>query len=441
MYERSIRVKILNSNEEYLRPAGAELSVSQRIMDDLRANPESRTSEIINGFPYQIFRNTVELSTRRQHGAFFTSPKLADEAIARLVAQVGIPDKVIDPCCGMGDLLLAYARLLPTEKSLLETIENWGQRLFGIELSRDLVETTKIRLLSLAKLRTGEIVANISACECFPNIRCADFFDALPDLKKTDAVLVNPPFQQARINRKVTWGSGRISMAAVFIDELLQNVRSDATVMAILPEVLRCGSRYTKFRSKVSALGFTGDFVSHGRFDEHADVDIFTTILRKKDCSSLWVSLNKRPSSLNVSDKLNVRIGCVVPHRTPDKGPWQKYICARSVPRSCSSFVSNKSIRFNGTVFMPPFVVVRRTSGPTDRRRVVPTVILGEKPVAVENHLIVLIPKDATNALDICFECYEVLASDTSQSFLNDEMRCRHLTKAAVEQIPWASDD
>lgn len=342
----------------------------------------------------------------------------------------------------MGDLLLAFARLLPVDETLPQTLINWGQRLFGIELSSDLVATTKIRILSLAKQRTGDFAAKIAASDCFPNIRCADFFLSLADLKKVDAVLVNPPFQHATTSREATWGTGRISMAAVFIDELLQNIREETTVLAILPEVLRCGSRYNKFRSKISSLGFSGDFVSHGRFDKHADVDVFTTILTKAVSNfRLWESQTKNLNKFNVSDKLEVRIGCVVPHRNPNKGPWRKFICAKSVPRDCSTFEAGRSIRFTGTVFAPPFVVVRRTSGPTDRRRIVPTIILGTKPVAVENHLIVLVPKNITNALEVCFECYAILASDASQSFLNDKMRCRHLTKTIVEQIPWPHNE
>ena len=90
-------------------------------------------------------------------------------------------------------------------------------------------------------------------------------------------------------------------------------------------------------------------------------------------------------------------------------------------------------------MFEPPFVVVRRTSSPSDRNRAVATVIVGEKSVAVENHLLVLLPKDGE--VKNCHKLVQVLALAGTNDFLNAGIRCRHLTTGVVAQIPWVEAD
>jgi hypothetical protein len=92
-----------------------------------------------------------------------------------------------------------------------------------------------------------------------------------------------------------------------------------------------------------------------------------------------------------------------------------------------------------GTIFAPPFVAVRRTSSPSDRKRAVGSIILGNRPVAVENHLLVLTPNDGR--LESCAELLVLLACDATSDYLNLAIRCRHLTTRSVMGIPWISAD
>ena len=93
------------------------------------------------------------------------------------------------------------------------------------------------------------------------------------------------------------------------------------------------------------------------------------------------------------------------------------------------------SRRHQGKVYKPPFVAIRRTSRPGHPYRAAATVIAGKKSVAVENHLIVCEPKAKT--MRMCKKLMAQLQTQAVNTFLDDRIRCRHLTVGAVSAIPF----
>ena len=91
--------------------------------------------------------------------------------------------------------------------------------------------------------------------------------------------------------------------------------------------------------------------------------------------------------------------------------------------------------RFSGTLFSPPFVAVRRTSRPVDSGRAIGTLVIGDCRVAVENHLLVVRPKDPS--VEACEEVLRLLKEDRTDRWLNNRIRCRHLTVSALRELPW----
>jgi len=89
-------------------------------------------------------------------------------------------------------------------------------------------------------------------------------------------------------------------------------------------------------------------------------------------------------------------------------------------------------------VISPPFVVIRRTSSPSDNPRARATIIRGNQSVAVENHLIALKPK--SGYVRDCQKLTKMLAKPATDIFLNQRIRCRHLTVSAVKDIPWIGE-
>jgi N-6 DNA Methylase len=393
---------------------------------------------LLNGEPYKAFRTATEISIRRSRGCFFTGPVIADQLANSIAATVRSDSKIMDPTCGIGDLLLAYARLLPLQSSLQKTLKSWGTCLFGLDKQENLIALAKIRLVMLARSRGSfsEPVDDID--RYFPNITIGDMFASSQALKKADAFLFNPPFGSTRAPNKTEWASGNVNLAALFLVKLLHEKRANASVAAVLPEVLRSGTRYSKLRQYISQQMYIEGFaVPRGRFDRWTDVDVFETLLRR-GAGKLWNDPTVKSSAI-LGDYFEVHVGAVVPHRHKKTGPWRKYICAKTTPKWLDRYVPEMSRRFDGPVVLPPFVVIRRTSSPSDRQRAVATIVVGDNPVAVENHLVVLLPK--SGGYKKCKQVLDVLSAEVTSDHLNRTMRCRHLTTSAVIEIPWIPDN
>lgn len=415
---------------------GAEKSVFEEFE---LAGRSVDTEPLLNGAPYRAYRENIDVIDRRATGTFFTGTTNARKLALQLHEAITPGGMVMDPTSGMGDLLLAYAENLPLKTTLHKTLTSWGKQLSGYDLDADLVRMTKTRLILQARLRGGFAKGISQPDRYFPHIRVGDMMSAKAALKRPDGFLFNPPFGVVKEVEECTWSGGSVNAAALFLAELIEYKKDKAPISAILPEVLRCGSRYQAFRDHLEDQNVTGSYMSLGRFDAWADVDVFSTLVMSAKNGNVWKNKVGTGYKKHVGDKFKVHVGAVVPHRHGNKGKWYRYICAKTTPRWLDGFEPKFSRRFGGTVFQPPFVVVRRTSSPSDRNRAVATGITGNRPIAVENHLIVLLPKDGK--LDTCQRLIEVLRMDETNDYLNSSIRCRHLTTGVVAQIPWFVSD
>ena len=205
--------------------------------------------------------------------------------------------------------------------------------------------------------------------------------------------------------------------------------------MAILPEVLRTGTSYKKWREHIGAQAVNVAVRPWGLFDPHTDVDVFVLAVEKATTKRLsrskWPAFRSKASKLQ--DRFEVSVGSVVPHRDPKAGPWHPFITSRTAP-TFGTITRLPNRRFQGTVVKTPFVAIKRTSRPGDKFRAMPTLVLGERAVAVENHLIVCRPTDGTQKS--CRLLLNQLKQTQVSNWLNTTMRCRHLTVQSVRLIP-----
>src|SRR3546814_13889460 len=100
----------------------------------------------------------------------------------------------------------------------------------------------------------------------FPHIVVGDMFSEAPRIARADGILFNPPFGQTSEHSAKEWGSGRISAAALYLDELFTLRTPGTPIAAILPSVLRCGPRYYRFRACTHTPGLSGTLICHGNF-------------------------------------------------------------------------------------------------------------------------------------------------------------------------------
>ena len=406
--------------------------------DSRRADDwDKRAVAALNGQASIELRRVIPLKTRRRVGAFFTGSELAGRFILRC-SKFDNRSIIHDPSMGMGDLLLASARKLSLGRTLSETLKQWGRQLAGTDIHHEFVEGAKTRLVILAQQRHRLKTSGITSVSgLFPNIYVADGLTQRKLFAQSTHLVLNPPFGLTEAPVDCKWAGGRITQAAMFVISALENAKPGAELVAILPDVLRSGSFTEQWRKRVEELAAVKLVEPYGIFDESADVDVFLLRVKRrteksKAKSVLWTSALTKTRK-TIADYFNVHVGRVVPHRDPKKGKWHPYIHARSVPTWEIMREFKTSRRHLGKVYKPPFVVIRRTSRPGHPYRAAATVIAGKKSVAVENHLIVCEPKAKT--LKMCKKLMDQLQTQAVNRFLDDRIRCRHLTVGAIKEI------
>lgn len=395
----------------------------------------------LDGQAGEELRQRVSIQKRRKNGAFFTGSKLAETLSKNFNPKYKKSIKFFDPACGAGDLLLSCSKLLPIETTLKNTIDLWSKHLFGYDLYSEFVNTTKTRLL-LAAIQRGVIVeGNLENIlqKSFPGIEVKDTLKEISSFKNCNRVVINPPYNYVKANKDCSWATGRVTKAAIFLETIINNLNAGSEIIAILPDVLRTGERYKKWRKLIAQNCVIEKIKIIGKFDRWADVDVF--ILKLKiinpikinDSYSSWNKL-KHIKSDRVSDFFDVNVGAVVPYRDIEHGKEYSYLYPQNAIRwKTITFIKEKR-KFKGRVFDPPFIVVRRTSRPEDEFRAVGTIVKSKKPIAVENHLLVLSPKNKT--VKSCKHLLKVLKKPETNTWLNKRIRCRHLTVSAMQEMP-----
>ncbi len=394
----------------------------------------------LDGEPGRQLAGVLSLKTRRRIGAFFTGRTLARRAVPHFDSSTLMP-VFFDPTCGAGDLLLAAAQRLPVLPSLVATLDFWGSHLTGCDTNKEFVRAAKARLLMMARQRTGDSVrCEISELNLlFPLIRVDNGLTATDLFVRASWVIMNPPYGFVKAPKGCNWAAGKLTAAAVFLEASLINSSAGTRITAILPDVLRSGSRFERWRDMVSENSSVGSVRSCGLFDPWADIDVFILDTKKKPFpkksqNQLWFGRPNKGQIL-VGDLFDVHVGSVVPHRHPQRGFVVAYLHARSVPSWSQVKRIRERRRFKGRLFEPPFVVIRRTSRPEDGHRAICTLITGARPVAVENHLIVCSPRNGQ--VKTCRQLIQRMKRSRTSDWLNSRIRCRHLTVAAIRETPW----
>lgn len=409
--------------EHYVQELGALIASPGRIGVDSAA-PH------LDGRPAQEVRRALKRKLRRERGIFMTPADLADEAISAVPGRLG-DSTIVDPACGCGDLLLSAMRAVSASD------EACSVKLGGTDRERELVAIAQARLELFARSNGWGQFAGQAAVD----IQVGDGNRA-PERFPTDCVVVlNPPFGQSIAPSTCSWSSGLTSSAALFLDGVLDRMDDGCRLSAILPDVIRSGSRYGKLRETIARRLRIELVKPLGLFDPHADIDVFllagtaeTTPDSREDD---WTESSGTEETL--ADHFDVSVGSVVDNRDPKKGPWRPFINSRSVGGEVD-LRPTLHRRFRGRVVSPPFAVTGRTSRPTEgsgsRLRV--SVVIGSKPVAVENHLLVMQPHSGT--LEDCLRAKSYLESTRVSQFLDRRIRLRHLTVQALKEIPWQAE-
>jgi len=380
----------------------------------------------VNGLASNQLRNLVSLEDRRASGAFFTETELGSAVLKSYKLTFGERVNFYDPACGASNLLISVKNHFGSKLSQKQI----PLEVFGTDIHKEFVEASKLRLAisDLLNEKNNDYSQSIIVAD---GLRSNRFY------QKATHIVTNPPFNLIESPSNTEWGSGKVSAAALFIDTISANVNPGTEIIAILPDVLRSGSRYEKWRTHISTRCEIIGIKLFGQFDNYADVDVFSVLLRKKEqpseeTISPWIKATVNTSK--VSDLFNVSVGSVVDNRDPHKGIERPYIISKGL-EGWTEFNQTKLTRkHKGKTVQSPFVVIKRTSRFGDSHRAIATLITIPEPVYVDNHLIVLQPKEG--GIATCRRLLKLLKAKSTDEWIDTQIRCRHLTVKVVSNIP-----
>ena len=419
-------------------------TLAKKVIGSHIAYPDRQLIEAaLDGQASEVLRNSMPLADRRASGAFFTGQQLAALAVQSHNACAPSESPVLDPACGTGDLLLALARHLPLQASLDDTLQSWGELIFGFDLHEPFVRAAKARLalLAIAFGARSTSAYQLDFDDIFPNVQVGDGMSEIGVYPQIAQILMNPPYTRAVVPHDCFWAGGSTSTAALFVDNCITHANLGTIITAILPDVLRTGALYQKWRKRVETSTTVQMVEPFGVFGPDADVDVFVLRVvvgepKKESPKAVWWTAPPGAGDGVVGDRFVVRVGPVVPFRDPHAGDWYPYLHSRILPLWGIFDTSGADKRrFAGRTVRPPAVVVRRTSRPGMRYRAGATMITGQHLAAVENHLLTLEPRYADDQL--CFKLLSILRDDRTNEWLDQRIRCRHLTVSSLKELPW----
>lgn len=392
----------------------------------------------LNGKASTELRRLIDITNRRSSGAFFTGLPLATRLIKTLPSTRLNNTIACDPTCGSGDLLLRWAANLPIEASLQATLLAWGHKLIGSDIHSEFIEATKLRLELMAISRfPATIRTPRSDLEYFPGLTVTSVLSPQWCAPKNCTILLNPPFHLAETPNECEWARGKVSSAALIFLHCVRHSHLGTHVTAILPDVLRTGSRYSKWRTEIEKRLMVHSIEIVGRFDRHTDVDVFL-IHGQVEAQSLtpcsWTK-HSRNNLPKVGALFDVHVGPLVAYREPKKGPFRPFLTATDLKHGATIATLKYKRRYSGPVIPSPFVAIQRTSSPTDTNRPMVSLVDTKGMVAVENHIITLRPKSGGKRA--CKQLIRVLQDKRTTDWLNLVIRCRHLTVSSIKDIPY----
>ena len=394
----------------------------------------------LDGGAGRALRRLVDLEDLRTQGAFFTGSALSKRAARLLGKTLSRRSVILDPACGAGDLLLACAEQLPRPRQASARLPRWESQLLGRDLNSAFVEAARLRLALLAG-RHKLLPDQSRTRKRFTGVAVACGMSDSDAIGAATHIVMNPPFTLREAPEGCGWGSGLVNSAAVFLHSILNAAKPGTHIVAILPDVLRSGWRYRAWRQEIQQtcdLRYVG---LGGQFDPQTDVNVFLLHLNvrrkpKKNTRGSRAWKAPRRTQRTVEEAFNVSVGPVVDYRDAHTGQWQKFIRSKALAPWTRLEDLSTHRRFEGRLIPSPFVAVKRTSRPDDAHRAVATLVNLDEPAAVENHVLVLQPKDGS--VKTCKRLLKLLADPQTSVRLNKRIRCRHLTVGVLRELPWS---
>ncbi len=163
---------------------------------------------------------------KSQSGSYYTPSNIVNDIIKDYVKK---DSKVLDPCCGTGQFLLAFADIVKNPLNI-----------YGIDYDKTAVRIAKLNIL--IKFKNKNFAPNIFCTDTLFDISNDDWFGFHQNIKKFDVIATNPPwgvhFSKAEIKRLKSLYPQITSFESFsyFLTKSLSWLRRSGVVSFILPE-------------------------------------------------------------------------------------------------------------------------------------------------------------------------------------------------------------
>lgn len=394
-----------------------------------KKNPRSlwlnKASLNIDGLASKELRRLVPIEIRRNYGTFFTESNLASHVLNILNPSLENDSIIYDPACGAGNLLIA------SSKYIIDNGINPTNRIYllGTDIHKTFVTASNLRL------NTQNLINNSTKRNY--EVKVNNGLEANPYYRYATHIFVNPPFNQIETDKEIGWAKGKVNAAALFIDKIIDFIKPGTEICAILPDVLRSGSRYSKWRNYILTKCTIEKIEKLGQFDRYTDIDVFAIKIIKRE-NELITKLNsfelRTEKNKKLSEFYDICVGPVVDNRDKVIGIKRCYIKSRGLLGWQMYKKIETTRKYSGKCFSGPLVVVKRTSRMGDGFRAIGTIINTPNPVYIDNHLIVIKPK--SGKIEDCYKLLTILKDVRTTNWLNEAIRCRHLTVHQLSKLP-----
>ena len=174
-----------------------------------------------------LFYQSLLLEGKKsQSGSYYTPSNRVNDIIKDYVKK---DSKVLDPCCGTGQFLLAFA----------DVVEN-PLNIYGIDYDKTAVRIARLNIL--IRFKNKDFTPNIFCKNTLFDVDNYDLFNFHKDIKNFDVIATNPPwgahFSKAEIKRLKNLYPQITSFEAFsyFIAKSLNWLSHSGTAVFILPE-------------------------------------------------------------------------------------------------------------------------------------------------------------------------------------------------------------
>jgi hypothetical protein len=324
---------------------------------------------------------------RAETGSYYTPQDATDFIISRVCAKggIGLNDKVLDPCCGAGNLLLGHVRKLSKKYKMSDVVKSF-KNLYGFETNKTALKILRMSLWVLSKsygTRTKPIEANLY------NIDFLDSGRILPKNIKFDKCFANPPYIKAdakSIRKFKSLGlesRGSFRMSDNISELCFRYLRSSGVACLILPSTISVSDKYIGFRKFLLGLPASIDVVS---FD-NIPTPLFTqkkygSILSSDDKSAIsvrsslfFVKMSSRRGKIKTTSMIRHKLG----ERKYLFSP--KYLGLTSVPRRLISKINYKIPFIGSSKDMKLFDIIDKYKTVGDYLS--PVAVPGVQPITV----------------------------------------------------------